>query len=1110
MLFQVRNTLAQACSIIVVFSFMSCSDRKEQTYQFKLLTSVDTNLDFNNSLHQTTEMNIMNYMYFYNGGGVGAGDFNSDGRVDLFFTSNLGTNKLYLNQGGFKFLDITGQAKLGGITGWSTGVSIVDINNDGLLDIYVNQVGGFRNLNGKNKLFVCKGVNKGIPYYEDLANVYGLDIVGFSTQSSFFDYDLDGDLDMFLLNHSVHENGTFGERESFKDKVHPTAGDKLFQNTNGKFVDVTLQSGVKSLVIGYGLGIATSDVNNDGWPDIYIGNDFHENDYLYINQRNGTFKEMLEEQIMHTSKFSMGVDIADFNNDGFTDIVSLDMKPSDPFILKSSLGEDNYTIFNFKLDYGYAAQFARNNLQMNNGNGTFSEIAMFSKIHATDWSWAPLFMDFDNDGYKDLFISNGIVRRMNDIDYVNFRESSEDHKWKTQANRMEEDDLHLLENIPEVKLPNKFFKNSGSLLFEDISYCIKDNLSSFSNGAVYADFDDDGDLDIVTNNINDTPFVYNNLSVANGDKNACFLSFDFEGSPQNVAAVGAKIIVFKKEQQLVYENFPTRGFQSSMHVGIHIGIGNKSQIDSAIVIWPDHGYQSIDTLLFNKKSILKWSSGLPKYTFKKDTVTDIGKFSDITNDVKLYYTHKENDFGEFDRESLIPFMVSTEGPAVAVADINGDGLEDVFFGSSKRFRSTIFTQTKSGTFSKAQSPTIAIDSVFEDVDALFRDIDNDGDQDLVVASGGNEFWGDSEYLKQRFYLNNGKGDFSASLAFPNAFLTASCVVATDFNRDGLVDFFFGARAQPKGYGIVPKSYLFKNSGNGHFEDVTDSYAVGLRDVGLVTDASSVDIDGDRDDDLLVSVEWGSIKLFMNEGNSFQLRNISDHTGLWTYIQPFDYDSDGDVDFIAGNSGLNTQLTASSQKPIRMYVKDFDSNGTIEQIVTYYLGNKEVTLANHSELLKQLPYLKKDFLYAKDFAAASPEELIGKEILMKSLKYEVNTLSNCYFENTGGQSNFKVHPLPQRLQLSTIRAGAVTQSTNGKGSTNVLLTGNFYDNNTELGRYDSDFGSLLEVTSKGELYTTSLGSLKIKGQVRRVIPIKIKNSICYLIVKNNDTVMIIKN
>ena len=1104
-----RISQTAATALLGVLLLFNCSRTNPEAYQFELLRKNVTGLDFENVLKPSSEFNVFNYMYFFNGGGAVAADFNQDGLIDLYFTSNMGPNKLFLNQGNFRFKDVTAEAGVEGLEGWTAGAVVVDINNDGLPDIYVSQMGDFQNITGQNQLFVCQGIENGIPVFADEAVQYGLDLIGFSTQAVFFDYDGDGDLDMYQLNHSLHANGTFGQRKEFAETNHPLSGDKLLRNDGGKFTDVTEQAGIISTVIGYGLGVVVGDVNLDGWPDIYIGNDFHENDYLYINQGDGTFREVLTEQIMHTSRFSMGVDMADLNNDAFNEIISLDMLPSDPKILKASLAEDDFALFSFKLGYGYNHQYARNNLQLNNGDGTFSEIGIFAGIEATDWSWAPLFFDFDHDGYKDLFISNGIPRRMNDIDYVNFRADHE-IRYKANTNNLEESDLVVIEQMPRIKLPNRFFRNNGQLRFEDLTKMVKGGVDTYSNGALYADLDNDGDLDIVVNNIEDEPFVYKNLEVEKQRPGSNYLALDFQGPPQNIDAIGASALVYKGQEKLFFQNFPARGYQSSVQFGLHLGIGDTAQVDSILLIWPDQTYQRLDGLPYNRRHKLGWKAGLPKFDYAalRQRPQPGWEIIDITQETGLDYVHQENPFVEFNREALIPHMVSAEGPALAIGDVNGDGLEDVFLGASKRRQSRLFIQLPNGKFAERTPAAILQDSLFEDVDAVFVDLDNDGDLDLVIASGGNEYWDQHEALSQRAYLNDGKGNFTAAKGiFPGAFLTASCVLAGDFNGDGLVDIFFGARAVPWNYGKTPSSYLFLNKGNGQFEDVTLQAAEGLQDVGLVKNGAWADLDQDGDLDLILAVEWKPIQIFINEGGRLIRRELNEMKGWWNFVLLHDFDQDGDLDILAGNLGQNSKLRPSLEEPVRLYVNDFDDNEQIEQIMTYYLEGREQPFATYKELTKQLVSLKKRYLFAKDFAAASLDELFGKEKLAAAELLEFNTSPSILFENTGGLS-FKPHILPDRLQFSALKAAAL-YDLNGDGRQEVLLGGNFYENNIELGRYDASFGNVLSIGTDNAFEVWPFGGLRIKGQVRRIAPITIGGKDCFIIARNNDSAMVVR-
>ncbi|KAA0993948.1 VCBS repeat-containing protein [Dyadobacter sp. UC 10] len=1099
-------------TIVFAWIIFSCSrEKKLEEYDFDLLTSEKTGIDFSNTLKPTKDFNIFYYMYFYNGGGVGAGDLNNDGLIDLCFTANQGANKIYLNKSELQFEDVTDKANFTGGKGWSNGVSIVDINQDGMLDIYISQVGEFESMKGHNLLFVCQEITKeGIPVYAEKSKEYGLDLVVFGTQALFFDYDLDGDLDMFQLNHSVHQNGTFGRRALFENTSHPLAGDKLFRNDNGKFFEVTKEAGIHNSALGYGLGLGVGDINFDGYPDMYIGNDFHENDYLYINQKNGAFSDDTESALMHTSQFSMGVDIADLNNDVFPEIVSLDMLPSDYEILKKSEGEDVYSIFRYKIRQGYNYQFARNNLQYNNGNGTFSEIGMYSGVHATDWSWAALFTDFNNDGLKDLFISSGIPKRMNDTDYIKFV-SSDVVQERIRNKNFDENDPGLADMLPEIKLPNQFFSNQGELAFRDLTGMVRNDQESYSNGAVYADLDNDGDLDIVTNNINEKAFVYENLNDRKAGKNE-HLRLYLKGNKGNLNAIGAKCLVFDNGKVQNYEKFPVRGFQSSMEIPFNIGLGKKGNVDSVLLIWPDNRFQRLKPADLRDSLFLAYQENMPVFDYEKFKSARHSRsysYEDIAAELGVAVNHEENNFVEFDRNSLIPFEVTADGPALAVADINHDGLEDIFVGSAKRQRNHLFLQTNTGKFRESFQPALAADSVYEEIDAQWVDVNQDAHLDLVVATGGNEYSNKSPYQMPRIYLNDGKGNLTVKAdAFTDIYVTASCVVPFDFTGDGIVDLFIGGRAVPINYGEVPKSCLLKNDGSGKFTDVTGQYGEEVASAGYVKSAKLADMDRDGDQDLLLALEWDGICMFRNDGKRFTKTMLTDRKGWWNFAMPYDFDGDGDLDILAGNLGSNSRLKATREQPVNMYINDYDGNGRKEPILTYYLNGKEVLFPTKLELEKQIPMIRKKYIYATQFAKASITELLGEDKISNA-----QLLSADYFQNAvlvnDGKGKFDIKPLPYMAQWSPFYDAQVIDA-NGDKLPDVLVMGNFYHCNIQMGRYDSDFGTILINQGVCNFLPGSMNGLQVKGQVKKLRKIKIKSTEAIVVARNDKELMVIKS
>lgn len=1096
------------CFSALLVMTVSCGKQAVKNPAFVALNSEATGLQFENKLRSAADFNMFRYMYFYNGAGIGAGDFNNDGLIDLYFASNQQSDKLFLNKGKLRFEDVSERASLPRDSAWHTGVSVVDINNDGLLDIYVCCVGNFETLHGRNQLLLCTGIDSsGIPHYKEAAVEYGLDFSGFSTQAAFFDFDADGDLDCFLLNHSVHQQGSFAERSRFVGTYDPLSGDRMFRNDGGHFTDITRSTGINSSAISYGLGIAVSDINLDGYPDIYAGNDFHENDYLYINQRNGTFKEMGTEEMMHTSEFSMGVDVGDINNDAFPDIISLDMLPDDPSILRRSLGEDAYDVFRMKIRSGYSYQFSRNNLQLNRRDGLFSEIGLFASVAATDWSWAPLWMDFDNDGYKDLFISNGIPKRLNDMDYVSYV-SSQAVQEKIKSNSIGQQDMELVKQFPEIKLPNRFYKNAGNYHFMDIADSIEGNTPGYSNGAIYADLDNDGDLDIVVNNIDAPVVLYENL--CEGSRPASSLQLTLKGPADNRNALGSKLLLYWGDSVSSYEKFPVHGFLSSMEIPLHVGLPVNHPVDSALLIWPDNRYQPV--AITNQRFLqISYSDSLPFYDYSRlqhRIKNPKPQIEDITGESGLQYRHIENPFVEFDREPLIPFMVSRDGPALAVGDMNGDGREDIFIGSAKREKAVLYLQNAEGRFKQHIQPDLEADSMYEETDATWADINNDGWMDLLVASGGNEYYGTDSVLSPRVYLNDGRGMLHKVYhAFDSVYLTASTIAPCDFNGDGWIDLFIGGRAVPWAYGDMPSSYLLENDGKGHFKDVTDAVAPALRLAGMVKQAIWCDIDKDGKKELILALEWGGIDAYVQQKNHFEKRALTTRKGWWNCLIPYDADGDGDIDLLCGNLGLNSRLRASEQEPVRLYFSDFDRNGRPEQLLTYYLKGREIPFASKEELEKQIPVIKKKFLYAKDFANATLADLFSQEKLDSARHWSADYFANALLINEGGM-RFRLQALPAEAQFSQVK-DAVLYRESGNEPAQVLMVGNFYPNNVRMGRYDADFGTMLSYKGQGIFNARSVSGLALRGEIRHIRPLNWKGLPAWILVRNDDSCQLIR-
>ena len=1097
-----------ACAFLV-----SCNPDKENQVDtlFSLIPSSSSSIDFVNKLTEDEDFNIIEYLYFYNGGGVAIGDINNDGLADVYFSSNQGSNKLYLNKGGFTFEDITGKAGVAGSGNWKTGITMADVNADGLLDIYLCGVGNYKGFDGFNQLFI----NNGDLTFTERAREFGLNFKGFSTHAAFFDYDRDGDLDMYLLNHSVHSQRSYG-KISMRNQSDSLGGDRLYQNQlmetgTSYFKNVAKEAGILSSQLGYGLGLGISDINRDGYPDIYVSNDFSENDYLYINQRDGTFSQQSDKSLAHTSRFSMGNEIADLNNDMWADILTTDMLPRDEAVIKTSAGEDSYEVYKFKLSYGYGKQVSRNTLQINHGNidsgrVVFSDIAQAAGVEATDWSWCPLAVDFDGDGYKDIFISNGIVRRPNDMDYIHFISSD------SVQEASEESDFILANMMPEGKVSNYIFKNGGDLIFQDKTTEWGLSLPGFSNGAAYGDLDNDGDPDLVVNQLNGEALLYRNNS-----KEKKFLKVNLQSDliTGNQRAIGSKVIVTKGDHVQMQELFPSRGWCSSSDYALTFGLPEGKDSLRVQVIWPD-GKLS-ERMVMEKEVTMTYDPANKKLNDPLSLPMPL-----LQEVAKVDVKHREDDFNAFNRESLIPHMLSTEGPPLAVADINGDGLDDFFVGGAKGQPGSLYKQLTDGKLVFIKSPALVKHALSEDTDASFFDADGDGDQDLIVVAGGQEEMKELNLLAPRLYLNDGKGNFRHSpSAFTNIFLHASCVKPGDYDGDGDVDLFIGASVMPFLYGMSPVSFLLQNNGHGVFNfnpswlgQSTFDNPTRVRP-GMVKDAAWLDINKDGLQDLILVGEWMPVTVliqqkdhrFLNQTAAYGLDNSN---GWWNTCEVGDFDGDGDTDVILGNLGFNARIRASAEKPLSMYLGDFDSNGGSDHIMVYFNGDKSYPFASRDQLVKQIPSLKKKFVHYSNYRDVKLEDIITPLQKGNSALMQVKQLASVFLKNDSGR--FTMIPLPMEAQYFPIY-GIRPTDLNSDGNLDVLLTGNISATQPEFGSYDAGVGLVLLGDGKGNfkpMRPDQSGFITL-GEGRDISVMKEANTndVVYLVSRNNQTLLTFK-
>jgi hypothetical protein len=1100
-LFSITSALSLAAILLA-----SCNKKSPATDPlFKSMAATHTGIDFINRLTDDKEFNVFNYRNFYNGGGVAIGDINNDGLPDVFVTSNLEKNHLYLNKGNFQFEDITSKAGVGGRQAWSTGVTFADVNGDGFVDIYVCNSGNIKGDGRENELFV----NNGNLTFTEKAAEFGLNDRGLSTHAAFFDYDRDGDLDVYLLNNSFTAISRLGF-QNLRHQRDNLGGDKLFRNDGGKwFTDVSGYAGIYGSLIGFGLGITIGDVNNDNWPDIYISNDFHERDYLYINKKDGTFRESLEDSFGHISMFSMGADIADINNDGQLDIFVTDMLPGNNNRLKMTSTFEGYDLQQIKLKQGYYHQYMRNMLHLNNGDNTFSEIGQLAGVHSTDWSWGALMFDMDNDGAKDIFVANGISRDLTDQDYISFLGDAGNIEMlmeKKQFNFKE-----FISLIPSKPIPNYAFQNKGDLQFINKAADWGLGDAGFSNGSAYGDLDNDGDLDLIVNNINSPLGVFKNRSVERDSTS--FLRVKLKGNAGNVNGIGAKVYVHKQGQIQYLQQMPNRGFQSSVDHVLVFGLGKSASIDSVEVIWPDDKMQVLTGIKVNTELTLEYGKADRQFVAEPDKNNSQKPVTDITKQVALNFSHQENDFVDYNRDVLLKQMYSTAGPALAKGDVDGDGLEDVFLGGPRGKLSKLFLQTTKGTFTETNTVVFDADSLAEDVAALFFDVDGDKDLDLFVVTGGNEFAPEDENLKDRLYLNDGKGNFTPDTRFPAIAESGACVAAADFDNDGDIDLFVGNRLVTGQYGYNPLHYLFVNDGTGNFKNQSKRYMPDIRELGMITDASWTDIDGDSYPELLIVGDWMPVTLFKNvKGNRLDRVDnpaIVQSHGWWNRIHAADIDGDGDTDFILGNLGQNNRLKADADHPAALYANDFDNNGSVEQIITCYTEDgKSYPMVLKGDLQKRLPSVKKKFVKFSDYADKGIEEVFSPEELKNAAIKKVYNANSSFLINEGN-FKFSLKVLPLQAQFAPVY-GIQTIDYNQDGHMDIFLAGNFFDVIPEIGRYDASYGLVLQGSGKGN-YTVVMpkeSGFFVKGQVRNMQLIQGAGNQDFLILaKNNDPVQI---
>lgn len=1074
---------------------------------FEFIEPAASGVNFTNNINENHQMNIITNSYIYNGGGVAILDVNNDGLQDIYFTSSQESNKLYLNKGNFKFEDVTDAYGVGAKIGFKTGVTVVDVNADGWQDLYVCRSGidvsqqGLANR--RNLLFIN---NNGQKFTEE-AQKYGIADASASNQGNFFDYDLDGDLDLFVMNHPIefamvnkisaqqNTDGTFTRLTAPRDTYE---SDKLFKNNGNGTFTLQANSGISNRA--FGLSCTVSDFNDDGYPDIFVGNDYIEPDLLYINNKNGTFTDKAADYFRHTSNHTMGVDIADFNNDGRIDVAALDMIPEDKLRQKTLMSTMMTKRYDALVKYHYGHQIMRNTLQLNNGNGSFSEIGTLAGMSDTDWSWACLFADFDNDAYKDLYITNGYRRDVTDLDYLSYTvDSINQNGGITTAKFPDFNDY--LKLIPSTKLPNYMYKNTGGIGFEKVSNDWGVAQKSYSNGAAYADLDNDGDLDLVVNNIHIPAFVYRNKAADNGGKN--YLQIKLKGSAKNPNGTGASVTIHQGQSIQYQELTPTRGFFSSVEHLLHFGLNNQANIDKIEVNWSNGKIQVLENIKGNQRLEIDYKNAKNGKLAKAKAGNKYFKKSNLAG---VNFKHQENNFSDFDREGLIPHKLSNLGPSLAVGDVNGDGLEDFYVGGGTGTNAALFLQKKNASFQQKSVETWVADARFEDIGATFFDADGDNDLDLYVVSGGNAESPNSENFQDRLYLNDGSGNFQkGENLLPRLVASGSCVAAHDFDGDGDMDLVVGGRTMPGRYPTSPRSFLLQNDG-GKFSDVTAQKAPELQDIGMVSDVIWANVDGAAGDELLVVGEWMPLTVFKVENGQFTKQEIANSTGWWNCLQAADFDGDGDLDLVVGNEGLNNRFHATTAEPLQLYAKDFDSNGAIDPVLVEYYEGKPYPVPSRNSLIKQLPILKKKFVRHKVYSTATIDQVFSPSELESATHFKAETLATSYFENTGN-GNFKRKDLPEMAQISPTNE-CILKDFNGDNTIDILLAGNSNSPDVETGRYDAGNGLLLLGDGKGNFMPIEgmESGFWASKEVRHLAELTLANGKKMVLVANNSDVL----